>query len=67
MPLSGSRSQRKLEIIDLDSLTIPRKVTAAIKKEAGDLVGDLKVTVTGPNRREQKMAIICLLYTSRCV
>lgn len=34
----------------------------AIKREAEELVGDLKVTVTGANKREEKMAVVEVLY-----
>lgn len=49
----------KLEILDLDSCTTEEEVKEAVSRDLGEnLSGEAKVSLVGPNLREQCMAIV---------
>ena len=47
-----------LELLVLDSCTNKEEVEEALKCELGDNVGELKVAILKPNKREQILAIV---------
>ncbi|XP_033218178.1 uncharacterized protein LOC117173646 [Belonocnema kinseyi] len=47
-----------LKLRDLDCVTTKEDVEIALKRDLGDKLGDAKVSVTRPNRREQVLAIV---------
>lgn len=49
-----------LEIRDLDSLTTKEEIQNAIKRDLKELAGEVQVSVTKANSREQKIAIVQL-------
>lgn len=49
-----------IEIRDLDSLTTPEEVKDAVERELGASAGVVKVFLTQPNKREQKLAVVSL-------
>lgn len=48
----------RIEILDLDSLVTDAEVREAIRRDFPDLKSELKLTLFGPNRREQRKAVI---------
>ncbi|XP_046679323.1 uncharacterized protein LOC124366766 [Homalodisca vitripennis] len=49
-----------IEIRDLDSLSTAEEVQEAVERELGASAGVVKVFLTQPNRREQKLAVVSL-------
>lgn len=51
-------ARRTVEILDLDCITTSDEVKAALRKELGDQLGEVKIKMLGPNKNEQMMALI---------
>lgn len=54
-----------LEIRDIDTLTEAKEVEEALKRDLGDATGEMKIFVTKPNGRDQRLATwnsVVLIY-----